>query len=93
MLYNMVSLFLHAYRAIIGLLGCLMLLGAFLDTTLRSVDYKPPPSTVQLVINRTSDTYPYQRVRSPPGDDGRGPREEGIQREQALEEEVPTGEF
>eukprot|EP00057_Strongylocentrotus_purpuratus_P034139 XP_794070.3 PREDICTED: nose resistant to fluoxetine protein 6 [Strongylocentrotus purpuratus] len=75
--------------AIIGLLASLMLLGAFLDTTLRSVNYKAPPSTHKLVINRTSDPYPYQRVRSPSGGDDRGAVEEEDQGARDLEE-VPT---
>ncbi|XP_063954820.1 nose resistant to fluoxetine protein 6-like isoform X1 [Lytechinus pictus] len=75
--------------AVIGLLGTLMVLGAFLDTTLRSVHYKAPPTSRQLVINRTTNVYPYQRVGSPSGDEGRGTSQAEEMEVQYLEE-TPT---
>ncbi|XP_041462659.1 nose resistant to fluoxetine protein 6-like isoform X1 [Lytechinus variegatus] len=73
----------------------LMLLGAFLDKTLRSIDYKPPPAnlppTPQQSINRyirVVDAYPYQRMRDVGNDTQQvEPEQQEGQRET---EEVPT---
>ncbi|XP_030850769.1 nose resistant to fluoxetine protein 6 [Strongylocentrotus purpuratus] len=77
----------------LGLIACLMVLGAFLDKTLRSIDYKPPATapTPGVPINgpiRVVDAYPYQRVRDT-GREGQVESEhQGEERE--LEEAVPT---
>ena len=90
------GMYLLLSRSIVAAIACLMLFGAFLDSTLRSVDYKPPPqpstppqqSTFRGGLVQTRGGGSYERVGE---GEGEGEPDAIVQRGQE-EEEKPTGE-
>ncbi|XP_071491470.1 nose resistant to fluoxetine protein 6-like [Diadema antillarum] len=79
---------------LIAVLSILVIMGALVDKTLRSINYKAPPTTQKLIINRnaaTASTHPYQRVVDPTPEGGRSERgDQPIVSEPWVPQEIPT---